>query len=109
LERATRHLLTAETERLRQEGVEVDEVLHRLRDRGCSKGQSVLVLAGLGEFAGPSRLAQAKKLVHESPAWAHVKERDEAIFGALGEVIEGSSLTFLVVRSSVVRARSSRR
>jgi hypothetical protein len=79
MEHAARYLLTVEVERLRQEGLGFDEILHRLRERGCSKGQSVAVLAGLHEF-GPSRLVQAKALVHESPVWADTKDRDERMF-----------------------------
>jgi hypothetical protein len=82
MELAKRHLMIAEVERQRQEGLALDEVLRRLRERGCSKGQSVAVLAGLREL-GPSlssRLLQAKRLVHESPVWADAKERDEQIF-----------------------------
>jgi hypothetical protein len=54
-------------------------ILHRLRHRGCSKGQSMGVLAGLQEL-GPSRLLRAKALVHDSPVWADAKDRDEQLF-----------------------------
>jgi hypothetical protein len=78
MERAKRYLLTEEVERMRQEGVDIDEILRRLRERGCSKGQSVAVIADLREF-GLSRLTQAKRLVHESAIWADARERDEQI------------------------------
>jgi hypothetical protein len=74
----TRCLLTVEVERQRQEGVGLEEVLQRLRERGCSKLQPVAVIAGLREY-GPSRPLQAKRLVHESAVWADVKEQDEQI------------------------------
>jgi len=76
MEHAARYLLTVEVERLRQEGLGFDGILRRLRDRGCSKGQSMAVLAGLHEL-GPSRLLTAKALVHESPVWADAKDRDD--------------------------------
>ena len=79
MEHAARYLLTVEVERLRQEGVGFDEILRRLRDHGCSKGQSMAVLAGLHEL-GPSPLLRAKVLVHESPVWADAKDRDEQLF-----------------------------
>jgi hypothetical protein len=78
----TMHLLTAEVERLRQEGVGFDEILRRLRNRGCSKAQSAAVLAGLSEL-GPSRLVSAKALVRDSPVWADAKERDERLLDGL--------------------------
>jgi hypothetical protein len=75
----TTQLLTAEVQRLRQESVGFDEILRRLRDRGCSKGQSMAVLAGLSEL-GSSPLVRAKALVHDSPVWADAKDRDERLF-----------------------------
>jgi hypothetical protein len=79
MEQTKRHLLTEEVEQLRQQGLEFDEILWRLRERGCSKTLSVAVIAGLREF-GPQLLSQAKRLVHESPVWGDAKEHDESIF-----------------------------
>ena len=78
VELAKRYLLTQEAERLREQGMELDDILRNLRARGCSKGQSVAIIAGLREY-GPSRLAQAKRLVHDSATWADAKARDEML------------------------------
>jgi hypothetical protein len=83
MEHTRRHLLIVEAERLRGEGVELDEILRRLRERGFSKAQSVALLAGLREFGWDNRLARAKEIVHESPVWADAKERDDKILDEL--------------------------
>jgi hypothetical protein len=53
-----RYLFTEEAERLRQQGAGLDEILRHLRARGCSRGLSVAIVAGLHEY-GPSRFAHA--------------------------------------------------
>ena len=71
-------LLRAEVARLAQEGRAVDEILQLLRARGCTKGESAAALLWLPDL-GDNPLLSAKRIVHESPAWADVKERDDRI------------------------------
>jgi ribosomal protein L7/L12 len=66
---------------LQAEGKAGDEILAVLRSQGCSKVQSIAVVA---ECLGMS-LVQAKKWVHSSPAWADVKERDDRLQMKLGD------------------------
>ncbi len=53
----------------------IEEVLAFLRDRGCSKLDSVWALE---DFAAMSHL-DAKRAVHESRAWADRKASDDAL------------------------------
>jgi len=67
-------------------GVGVEDIVATLRQRGLSKVQTIKVLFDL-------RLADAydaKKLVHDSPAWADVRERDEEFHRKLDELGGGS-------------------
>jgi hypothetical protein len=70
--------LTSECRGLLKEGQSIDQILQMLRSRGCSKAQSVAVIAPL--MPG---LLEAKQAVHDSPVWTDAKERDERIFDDL--------------------------
>jgi hypothetical protein len=70
--------LTADCERLRKEGLSIDQILQVLRTRGYSKLESVAAIVPL--MAG---LSAAKQAVHDSPVWADAKERDERILDDL--------------------------
>ncbi len=54
-------------------GAELDKVIHILRTRGFSKIQTIKALVDLRQ----ATMSQAKIIVHESPTWADVRERDE--------------------------------
>jgi ribosomal protein L7/L12 len=62
-----------------QEGATTETILERLRSDGASKIESIRALC---DGAGMS-LADAKRAVHFSSAWADVKERDERIWDEL--------------------------
>jgi ribosomal protein L7/L12 len=60
----------------------VDEVLLKLRNRGLSKIESIQALM----IIRPMSLADAKRIVHGSPAWEDVRQdHDQMIDAALGE------------------------
>jgi len=71
-------LLGAEIKRSREAGETEDEILTKLRHRGYSKLESVSAFHDAG-----LPLAQAKRLVHESPAWHDAKHRDDHTFDDL--------------------------
>jgi hypothetical protein len=70
--------LTAECERLRKDGLSIDQILQVLRTRGHSKVESVAAIVPLTHG-----LSAAKQAVHDSPVWADAKERDERILDDL--------------------------
>lgn len=55
-------------------GAALEEVIRILRDGGFSKVHSIKALVDLGQ----ANMSDAKKIVHDSPTWADVRERDEA-------------------------------
>ena len=71
-------VLTAECERLRKEGKSINQILQMLRSREHSKSESIAAIVPLMPNIGA-----AKQAVHDSPAWADVKERDERILDDL--------------------------
>ena len=67
----------------------LSESVALLQSIGVSKAQSVRALEAAG-----IEPAEAKRLVHESPAWADVRERDEDYLASLERAIrelEGKS------------------
>jgi hypothetical protein len=54
-------------------GATLEEVIQILRERGFSKVQSIKALVDLGQ----TEMSEAKRIVHSSPTWADVRERDE--------------------------------
>jgi ribosomal protein L7/L12 len=73
--------LSKQCENLLAAGKSQDEIILFLRTQGCSKVESIAVLAnslGIG-------LGQAKKVVHLSVVWADTRERDEKIQTSLEE------------------------
>ena len=65
---------------LRADGHTRDQALQVLRDGGANPMQCIVALAKIEQVG----LGQAKKLLHESPAWADVlRENDEALIAEL--------------------------
>lgn len=54
-------------------GAELEEIVRILRERGFSKVHSIKALVDLGQAS----MSAAKAIVHNSPTWADVRERDE--------------------------------
>jgi ribosomal protein L7/L12 len=54
-------------------GAELEEVIRTLRSNGFSKVHSMKALVDLGQAS----LSEAKQIVHNSPTWADVRDRDE--------------------------------
>ena len=54
-------------------GAAVEQIISILRERGFSKAHSIKVLVDLGQ----ADMNEAKGIVHKSPTWADVRERDE--------------------------------
>jgi hypothetical protein len=61
-----------------------DDLVHDLRDRGCSKIDSIVVLRDVLRIS----LAKAQMIVHLSPVWSDVREQDEALHDAFWAAIE---------------------
>ena len=70
-----RWLLTRKCRAMLSRGEDVDRVLVFLRQRGCDKIDSIIILS---EAQGLTR-GEAKVLVHLSKAWSDVYENDEAL------------------------------
>ncbi|WP_257168496.1 hypothetical protein [Bradyrhizobium sp. SRS-191] len=65
-------------------GATTDDLVRHLRDGGCWKIDSIVVLrAALG-----ITLQEAKAIVHVSPVWSDTREQDEALHDALFEAAE---------------------
>jgi hypothetical protein len=62
---------------LLQKGRSIHDVLASLRRDGIDKAMSIRALMDGADLTPKD----AKRSVHESPAWADVWQRDEAIFG----------------------------
>ncbi|HEY5569055.1 MAG TPA: hypothetical protein VJA26_11180 [Gammaproteobacteria bacterium] len=62
-------------------GAMVEDVIRALRDGGFSKVHSIKALVDLGQ----ANMNEAKHIVHNSPTWADVRERDEAFHRKLDE------------------------
>ena len=54
-------------------GEKLEEILRTLRNHGFSKVHSIKALVDLGQ----ANMSEAKHIVHSSPTWADVRERDE--------------------------------
>ena len=70
---------------LHAEGKSQNEIVSFLRAQGCSKVESMAILAkalGIG-------LGKAKEVVHLSGAWADTRERDERFQSSLEEGDDG--------------------
>ena len=62
-----------------QEGATTETILELLRSKGASKIESIRALCDGARMP----LADAKRVVHFSSAWADVKERDEKFWDEL--------------------------
>lgn len=76
-----RYTAAAIAARLISAGHTHDEVLHELREQGGSKIDCVAAL----KDAEHMTLVEAKRIVHFSPVWADVKQRDEAIWEEIAD------------------------
>ena len=63
-------------------GKVLDEALATLRADGASKVNGIKTLLSVRQYS----LAEAKRVVHQSTAWADTRQRDEAIWD---EIISG--------------------
>lgn len=63
-----------------QNGQATDDILTFLRSQGASKTDSIAVF----HRALSMGLDEAKRVVHFSPVWADIKERDERFWDELG-------------------------
>ena len=63
------------------QGANVEAIVRLLRDEGLSKVHSIKVLVDLGL----ADMGEAKRVVHRSPTWADVRERDDDFQQKLGE------------------------
>jgi ribosomal protein L7/L12 len=71
--------LVDDCQQLLEKGQNHEEIIRFLRDQGCSKVRSIGILAELLRVG----LGEAKRIVHESRAWADVRERDELLHATL--------------------------
>jgi hypothetical protein len=71
--------LTIKCQSLSAEGKSQNEIVSFLRVNGCSKVDSIAILAK----AFGVDLGKAKEVVHLSPAWADIRERDEKFQSSL--------------------------
>lgn len=62
-------------------GEKLEEVVRALRDGGFSKVHSIKALVDLGV----TNMSEAKRIVHSSPTWDDVRERDEEFQRRLDE------------------------
>jgi hypothetical protein len=77
--------LTNKCQSLHAEGKSQDEIVSFLRAQGCSKVESIAILAkalGIG-------LGKAKEVVHLSATWADTRGRDERFQSSLEEGDDG--------------------
>jgi ribosomal protein L7/L12 len=77
--------LSNKCQSLHAEGKSQDEIVSFLRAQGCSKVESIAILAkalGIG-------LGKAKDVVHFSGAWADTRKRDERFQSSLEESDDG--------------------
>lgn len=65
----------AESQRILDEGGAVDDIIAFMRAQGHGKIESIKVLHDLRKLT----LAQAKNIVHFSPAWEDRREADDAL------------------------------
>lgn len=65
--------LQKEASELLKSGKQSEDILRFLRERGCSKTLTIVVLPSI--FGCDSR--EAKRIVHFSETWADTKESDE--------------------------------
>jgi hypothetical protein len=68
-----------------RDGDPMETILNRLRDKGASKIDSIRALHDGARIP----LAEGKRLVHFSAAWADTKERDEKFWDELEQVLKG--------------------
>ncbi len=66
-------------QKMKREGVPTEAILARLRSNGASKIDSIRAL----RYGAQMPLADAKRAVHFSAAWADTKERDEKLWDDL--------------------------
>ena len=74
-----------ELRRLLDENENVDDTIRVLRERGLSKVESIRALVETGRFD----MSLAKSLVHASPAWDDVRERDDGFHADLDDHFAG--------------------
>lgn len=70
-------------------GAPVDTVLRSMRDAGASRTDSIIALVGWRSMT----LADAKPIVHLSPAWADLRESAEQFHEDLAQLPESISMT----------------
>ncbi|MEV5719399.1 hypothetical protein AB0L41_36410 [Amycolatopsis mediterranei] len=80
--------LLAEARTALAAGTGIDEVLGRLRRGGFSPVDSMRAVRAL---TGAS-MAEAKEVVHVSPAWADVRERADDFHRSLEEAVGGEEV-----------------
>jgi len=78
-----RYRLATECRKLNDSGADLEDILTYLRNEGCSKIDSIVVLH---EVLGIS-LGDAKGLVHCSSTWRDVREQDDAFHDQLIEAL----------------------
>ncbi|MGK3201229.1 hypothetical protein [Amycolatopsis sp. MEPSY49] len=66
-------------------GVPLDAVLAELREGGCTQVDGIRAVCAL---TGAS-LAEAKEIVHVSPAWADVRQRADDLHRSLEQGLSG--------------------
>lgn len=72
-----------ECRRRHDAGAPIEDLIGYLRDAGCSKIDSMVILtASCGVDLG-----QAKELVHCSPTWSERRESDDAFHAAAAEAV----------------------
>ena len=79
-----RHQLVTESKKLKENGADLEKILTFLRNAGCSKIDSIVVLR---EALGTS-LGDAKQLVHCSTTWRDARERDDAFHDRLIDALD---------------------
>jgi hypothetical protein len=73
-----------ETRRLWARRKGVDSFLRQMREQGALQVESILALCELGSMS----LAEAKKTVHFSPAWADMRKSHDALHDAAFDALE---------------------
>lgn len=70
--------------KLLEDGASIDDVLQFLRDAGVDKARSMVTL----NLLSVAELSDAKLVVHYSPVWADVRERDDRFHEQLEQITE---------------------
>jgi ribosomal protein L7/L12 len=72
-------VMTQRCQQLRAQGASDEDIISFLRSEGCSKVESIVVIAKLLAVG----LDRAKEIVHTSKAWEDVRKQDDRFHASL--------------------------